>query len=121
MEGDGCHGLRPCLTSCLSILPLGIIAFSVEHDMAAWRAMGAMDYGLALYSGAIGTALSVYLINLCINLRGSHFVSMFSPASLIIVTILSWIFTNDAIYLGSFIGSVILIAGLGLALWAMNR
>ncbi|RZC54235.1 hypothetical protein C5167_013089 [Papaver somniferum] len=49
--------------------------------MAAWRAMGAMDYGVALYSGAIGTALSVYLMNLCINLR----------------------------------------AGLGLALWAMNR
>lgn len=92
-----------CLTSCLSILPLGIIAFSVEHDMAAWRAMGAMDYGVALYSGAIGTALSVYLMNLCINLRGSHFVSMFSPTSLIIVTILSWIFTNDAIFLGSWL------------------
>ncbi|KAI3917800.1 hypothetical protein MKW92_004170 [Papaver armeniacum] len=82
--------------------------------------MGAMEYGLALYSGVIGTALSVYLINLCINLRDSQFVSSFSPASLIIVTILGWIFTNDIIYLGSLIGSIVLLIGLGVALWGMN-
>ncbi|KAI3956704.1 hypothetical protein MKW92_028082, partial [Papaver armeniacum] len=110
-----------CLTSCMSILPLGVIAFSFEHDMSVWRAMGAMEYGLALYSGAIGTALSVYLMNICVNLRGSHFTTMFSPTSLLLVAILSWIFTNDVIYLGSLLGFACILFGLALALWAMHR
>ncbi|CAI9768901.1 unnamed protein product [Fraxinus pennsylvanica] len=61
------------------------------------------------------------LMTWCIRKRGPLYVSVFSPLLLIIVAILSWILFEESLYIGTFVGSVLIVVGLYGVLWGKNR
>ncbi|KAG0475933.1 hypothetical protein HPP92_012774 [Vanilla planifolia] len=103
-----------CAMAAVECLLVGAV---VERDMARW-ALG-LDIRLVsvLYIGLVGSGLSVSLMTWAIGKRGPLYVSMFSPLLLVIVAVLGWAILDEKLYVGSGLGSVVIVVGLYLVLW----
>ncbi|PKA56774.1 WAT1-related protein [Apostasia shenzhenica] len=98
-----------------------VVGVAVERDPARW-ALG-LDIRLAsvLYIGVVGSAFAVCAMSWAIEKRGPLYVSMFSPLLLVVVAVLGWAFLDEQLYVGSAIGSLIIVVGLYMVLWGNGR
>ncbi|KAL0456434.1 UNVERIFIED_CONTAM: WAT1-related protein [Sesamum latifolium] len=79
------------------------------------------SWSLWLILQGLGAAVT-YLGQLwCVERRGPLFSAMFQPLSTVIVTLFACIFQHEELYMGSFIGSLAVIAGLYIVLWSKAK
>ncbi|CAN6715242.1 unnamed protein product [Malus baccata var. baccata] len=74
-----------------------------------------------IIQGIMGSALAFFLSSWSIQRKGPLYVSVFSPLLLIIVAIASWALLDEKLYVGTAVGSVLIVAGLYLVLWGKNK
>ena len=65
--------------------------------------------------------MSFVLVTWCIDKRGAVFVAAFIPVVQIIVSIIDFSILHEQLYLGSVLGSVLVIGGLYLLLWGKRQ
>ncbi|XP_063936977.1 WAT1-related protein At4g08300-like isoform X2 [Daucus carota subsp. sativus] len=70
-----------------------------------------------IMQGIVVSGLIIYIQLWCMEERGPVFVTMFNPLSTIIVAVLAYFALDEKLYMGSIIGSVVVIMGLYLLLW----
>ncbi|CAO2837630.1 unnamed protein product [Amaranthus hypochondriacus] len=56
-----------------------------------------------------------------IQRKGPLYVSVFSPLLLVIVALLSWALSTEKLYIGTGIGSVLIVMGLYAVSWGKNK
>ncbi|KAL5067102.1 hypothetical protein RYX36_017989 [Vicia faba] len=89
-----------------------------EHsNHTAWIIGLNIDLFSTIYGGIVVSGLLMYIQLWCTEKKGPVFVTMFNPLSTIFVAILSFSVFGEKLYLGSIIGSFIVIMGLYLLLW----
>ncbi|CAI8602060.1 unnamed protein product [Vicia faba] len=89
-----------------------------EHNNhTAWIIGLNIDLFSTIYGGIVVSGLLMYIQLWCTEKKGPVFVTMFNPLSTIFVAILSFSVFGEKLYLGSIIGSFIVIMGLYLLLW----
>ncbi|KAL0927366.1 hypothetical protein M5K25_001530 [Dendrobium thyrsiflorum] len=98
-----------------------LIGVAIERDFHSWALDSNIRLASVLYIGLICSGFAVSLMTWVIEKRGPLFVSMFSPLQLIIVAILGWAILDEKLYVGSVLGSVIIIVGLYLVIWGKAR
>ncbi|KAI0528867.1 hypothetical protein KFK09_001410 [Dendrobium nobile] len=98
-----------------------LIGGIIERDIHSWALGFNIRLASVLYIGLICSGFAVLLMTWVIEKRGPLFVSMFSPLQLIIVAILGWAILDEKLYVGSVLGSVIIIIGLYLVIWGKAR
>lgn len=101
---------------CMAVA--GYFTVTSPEDWAlGWNA----DLATVLYNGAIASALNFAIMGWCLNRVGPLFVSSYIPLQPVIAGGLSLVFLGSTIYLGSIIGSVLVIVGLLLVSWSREE
>ncbi|XP_027367282.1 WAT1-related protein At5g07050-like [Abrus precatorius] len=103
-----------CLVGATQSAVFTVIA---EHNRSAWTIGFNIDLWSTLYGGVVVAGLLTYVQLWCTEKKGPVFVTMFSPLSTILVAILAYFVLGEKLYLGSIIGTSIVIMGLYLLLW----
>ncbi|XWS41400.1 hypothetical protein CRYUN_Cryun17cG0078700 [Craigia yunnanensis] len=107
-----------CITASIQATIYSIIA---ERNWSAWKLGWNIRLFSAVYTGAIGTVLTVVLMSWCLRLRGPLFVSIFNPLTLIYVAIVGSLILNERLSIGSILGSVMIIIGVYVVLWGKTK
>ncbi|KAK9077121.1 hypothetical protein SSX86_005457 [Deinandra increscens subsp. villosa] len=74
-----------------------------------------------IWKKGISSVLGVFFILAVVHLQGPLFVSTFNPLVLVFVAIAGFLILDEKLYVGSLLGSVIVIVGLYLVLWGKSK
>ncbi|KAL4621218.1 hypothetical protein ACB092_06G212000 [Castanea dentata] len=101
------------LITLMATLENTIVALAMEwRNARAWSMRLDIMLLAVVYAGIVPTAFSIYIYGMLIKEKGPVFVSAFSPLSAILVAIMSSFILVEAMFLGSVIGAIVIIAGL---------
>ncbi|KAI4301677.1 hypothetical protein L6164_034930 [Bauhinia variegata] len=107
-----------CLLASIECM---VIAVCFERSTSAWSLTDAMRLTCSLYAGIICTGLAYCLMSWTIQRKGPLYVSVFTPLQLVMTAILSWALLREKIYVGTAVGSAIIVVGLYSVLWGKNK
>ncbi|XP_060169201.1 WAT1-related protein At1g09380-like [Lycium barbarum] len=107
-----------CLMASFQCL---IVGFCFDHNISDWSLSHSIRAVSAIYAGVVCTALAYCLMSWCIERKGPLYVSVFNPLLLVIVAALSWALLQEKIYIGTVVGSVLIVLGLYGVLWGKNN
>ncbi|KAG2695855.1 hypothetical protein I3760_07G032000 [Carya illinoinensis] len=99
----------------------GSIALISKHDISAWSLSDPVRLIASLYAGIVCSAIAFALSSWAIQIKGPLYVSVFSPLLLVIVAISSWALLREKLYVGTALGSLVIVMGLYAVLWGKNR
>lgn len=109
------------LTCFLGTLQSAVVAFAFEGN-AAWWTLGWGNQLLSIvYGGVMISGAAFYMLIWCRSKKGPLFLAMFTPVSLITVSILSNFIFFEHLHLGIAVGGILLVTGLYTILWAMRK
>ncbi|KAI4337800.1 hypothetical protein L6164_016175 [Bauhinia variegata] len=97
------------------------IAVGIEHHSQAWALGWDSRLFAPLYAGIVTTGIMFYVQGEVMRSRGPVFVTAFNPLRMIIVAILALAILGEKLYLGSVIGSVVVVIGLYAVIWGKSR
>ncbi|VAH99669.1 unnamed protein product [Triticum turgidum subsp. durum] len=106
--------------SFLQVAAVGLCAHR-SLGLAAWLVTSKFQILTILYAGVVGCGVSFVLLTWCIEKRGPVFVAAFVPVVQIIVSVMDFTVLHETLYLGSVLGSVLVIGGLYLLLWGKRQ
>ncbi|GAB2211649.1 hypothetical protein Droror1_Dr00024974 [Drosera rotundifolia] len=98
-----------------------VVAACSQHKASQWSLASRIKLVASLYSGVISSALAFCLMSWTIEKKGPLYVSVFSPLLLIIVALLSWALLNEQLYIGTAVGSILIVVGLYVVLWGKKK
>ncbi|KAI3755255.1 hypothetical protein L1987_55051 [Smallanthus sonchifolius] len=91
-----------------------------ERSWSEWKLGSKIRIFSAIFQG-VSSILALVLIMAAVHLQGPLFVSNFNPLVLVFVAIAGFLVLDEKLYVGSLLGSVIIIAGLYLVLWGKGK
>ncbi|CAK8544530.1 unnamed protein product [Lathyrus sativus] len=97
------------------------IALCIDHKAASWSLHDAMRLTASVYSGVICTGLAYCVISWTIERKGPLYGSVFTPLQLILTAMISWAFMSEKLYVGTAIGSLLIVFGLYGVLWGKSQ
>ncbi|KAL1289655.1 hypothetical protein HN51_058061 [Arachis hypogaea] len=95
--------------------------FCVERDLSQWKLGWNVRLLTVAYAGIVVSGVMVAVISWCVRMRGPLFVSVFSPLMLVVVAFAGSTILDEKLYLGSIIGSLLIVCGLYLVLWGKSK
>ncbi|KAL4363848.1 hypothetical protein GQ457_04G034460 [Hibiscus cannabinus] len=107
-----------CITASFQATVYTIIT---ERNWSAWKLGWNLRLLSVVYTGGIGTGLTVVLMSWCLRLKGPLFVSIFNPLTLVYVAIVGSLIFNEKLSIGSILGSVIMVIGVYIVLWGKAK
>ncbi|KAF7046477.1 hypothetical protein CFC21_055503 [Triticum aestivum] len=111
------------LMSLLSFAQAAALALSTQWGAgaAAWRLRGTVEIAAAVYCGVVASGVGYLLLTYCVEKRGPVFTAAFSPLAQMFVAGIDLCVLHEPLYLGSVLGSVLVILGLYLVLWGKRE
>ncbi|KAJ6334768.1 hypothetical protein OIU77_024878 [Salix suchowensis] len=97
-----------------------ILSLSIERNLSMWVLKTKMEILSVLYGGIIGSGLCYVGMSWCVKQRGPVFTSAFTPFTQIFAAMFGFSILHEQIYLGSALGSVLVILGLYFLLWGKS-
>ncbi|XP_062225624.1 WAT1-related protein At1g68170-like [Phragmites australis] len=116
-----CHYSIAAMVCLFGALQSTLVAVCVHRDMEHWRLGLNIRLYSSAYAGLIASGSAFPLLSWCLRKRGPLFIAVFSPLMLIFVAALSSILLDEALHLGSVLGSVLIVSGLYLVLWGKAK
>ncbi|CAD6254275.1 unnamed protein product [Miscanthus lutarioriparius] len=110
--------MATCLVGGLQTALAGVI---FRRDKNAWKIGWDINLLTIVYSGALATAAKYSLNSWAVSMKGPSYPPMFMPLSLVFTVVLGSIFIGDDITVGSLIGTVLVIVGTYIFLWAKGN
>uniref|UniRef100_A0A7N0T214 WAT1-related protein n=1 Tax=Kalanchoe fedtschenkoi TaxID=63787 RepID=A0A7N0T214_KALFE len=107
-----------CLASSLQS---AVISVAMDRSASAWSLTPAIRLVSTLYAGIVCSALAYCLISWAIAHKGPLYVSVFNPLLLVMVAFMSWALLDEKLFVGTAVGSVLIVAGLYCVLWGKNK
>ncbi|MCH81823.1 WAT1-related protein [Trifolium medium] len=108
----------PCQYSSTAILSLfaaiqsAILTLVIKRNNASWILKGKLEILCVIYAGMVGSGLCYVAMSWCVKQRGPVFTAAFTPLLQIFVAVLDFTILKEEIYLGSIVGSVLVIVGM---------
>ncbi|GJS08185.1 WAT1-related protein [Tanacetum coccineum] len=98
-----------------------LLGLVMEHKLHAWSLSPPIRALSCIYAGVVCSMVAIFMISWCIERKGPLFVSVFNPLLLIIVAVLSWGLLEEKLYLGTILGSLLIVGGLYCVLWGKSK
>ncbi|KDP28386.1 hypothetical protein JCGZ_14157 [Jatropha curcas] len=117
----------PCQYSSTAILSLfgaiqsASISLILERNISAWILKGKLEIVTVIFSGMVASGLCYVGMAWCVKRRGPVFTAAFTPFIQIFAAIFDFSILHDQVYLGSVIGSVVVVVGLYILLWGKRK
>ncbi|WOL13241.1 WAT1-related protein [Canna indica] len=117
----------PAIYSCtaliffLSFLQAAALTMATQRGLSIWIVKKKLEIATVLFSGSLGSGLCFLAMSWCVEQRGPVFTAAFTPLVQIIVAAIDFAILHEQIFLGSVLGSVLVIAGLYSLLWGKNK
>lgn len=105
----------------ISSLQGGCVTGAIQRRASVWALTKTVEIVTVLYTGILGSGVGYVLMTWCVEKRGPVFTSSFIPIIQIMVAIIDFFFLHENIYLGSVLGSILMILGLYILLWGKSR
>ncbi|KAL6128463.1 hypothetical protein ACLB2K_071818 [Fragaria x ananassa] len=90
-------------------------------NMSMWVLKGKLEILSVTYSGAVGSGLCYVGMSWSVKQKGPLFTSAFTPLIQIFVAMIDFTALHELIYLGSVVGSVLVIVGMYVLLWGKSN
>ncbi|KAF0911704.1 hypothetical protein E2562_011704 [Oryza meyeriana var. granulata] len=108
--------------SLFSCLQAGALALSIQRSsIKVWALKGTIEIATVVYCGVVASGIGYLMLTYCVEKRGPVFTAAFSPLSQIFVAGIDLFILHEPLYLGSVLGSVLVILGLYLVLWGKRE
>ncbi|KAG9139836.1 hypothetical protein Leryth_026865 [Lithospermum erythrorhizon] len=98
-----------------------VYALAFDRDWSHWKLEFNISLLVPLYAGLVASVVVICIMSWCFQVKSPLFVAVFNPLMPIIVAIASKLLLDEKLYLGSIIGSVIIVCGLYLVLWGKAK
>ncbi|KAL6629336.1 hypothetical protein ACP70R_029101 [Stipagrostis hirtigluma subsp. patula] len=105
----------------ISTLQTGALTVTMERHASVWVVTRKLDIITILYTGILASGVGYLIMTWCVEKRGPVFAAAFIPITQIIVAFIDFFFLHEQLYLGSVLGSVLMILGLYLLLWGKKK
>ncbi|XP_076947482.1 WAT1-related protein At1g25270-like [Bidens hawaiensis] len=115
-----CHYSNTFLFSVIGLIQSVVYAIPTERTWSQWKLSSKIWLLSAIFQG-ICSLLAVFLVTAAVHLQGPLFVSVFNPLVLVFVAVAGFFVLNEKLYLGTLLGSVIIITGLYMVLWGKGK
>ncbi|KAL5214093.1 hypothetical protein ABZP36_003245 [Zizania latifolia] len=116
-----CHYSIAAMVCFFGALQSTVMAVCVHRDMEHWRLGLNIRLYSSAYAGLIASGSAFPLLSWCLRKKGPLFISVFSPLMLIFVALLSSVLLDEALHVGSVLGSALIVGGLYLVLWGKAK
>ncbi|CAL8125277.1 unnamed protein product [Prunus armeniaca] len=118
----------PCKLSLATLTCFwGLVEGAILALVVEWRNSNA-DWSihldirlLAAFYGGILSGVAYYIMGMVNKEKGPVFFSAFNPLGTVIIAILGSLVLDEHMYLGSLIGSIVIVVGLYLVLWGKTK
>ncbi|CAN8308806.1 unnamed protein product [Cochlearia groenlandica] len=117
----------PCPYSSTVILSVfgtvqcGLLSLIKTRNLQDWILRDELTIVTIVIAGVVVQGMCTVGISWCIKQRGPVFTSAFSPIILMSATLFDFLVLDRMIYLGSVIGSVVVVIGLYIFLWSKSK
>lgn len=117
----------PCQYSSIAILTFfgaiqsAILSLIIERNLGMWVLKGKLEILTVIYAGMVGSGLCYVAMSWCVKQRGPLFTSAFTPLIQIFVSIFDFSILHEQIYLGSILGSILVVTGMYVLLWGKTN
>ncbi|XP_011025313.1 PREDICTED: WAT1-related protein At3g30340-like [Populus euphratica] len=108
------------LISFLGAIQSAVLSLSTERNFSMWILRTKLEILSVLYAGIIGSGLCYVGMSWCVKQRGPVFTSAFTPFTQIFAAMFDFSILHEQLYLGSVLGSVLVILGLYTLLWGKS-
>uniref|UniRef100_A0A453MPN0 WAT1-related protein n=1 Tax=Aegilops tauschii subsp. strangulata TaxID=200361 RepID=A0A453MPN0_AEGTS len=95
----------------ISTLQGGAVTLAMERHVSPWMLTSKLEIVTVLYAGIVGSGAGYLIMTWCVEKKGPVFTAVFIPMMQIMVAIIDFFFLHEQIYLGSVLGSVLMILG----------
>ncbi|XP_058094118.1 WAT1-related protein At3g18200-like [Magnolia sinica] len=102
-------------------LQTAVIAVFTSHEATEWKLHWDLELVNIFFGALFYCGLSNLFTTWCAGVKGPIFVASFAPFGLVLTTILEIIFLGDTLYLGSIVGSIMVVLGLYVFLWSKSK
>ncbi|KAI3444652.1 hypothetical protein Pfo_001317 [Paulownia fortunei] len=109
------------IMSLFSAIQSVILCFITDRNMSKWILKGELQILSIIYGGIVGSGLCYVVMSWCVKQRGPVFTSAFSPLIQIFAAIFDVLVLHEEIYLGSILGSLVVIVGMYVLLWGKSN
>ncbi|KAF8111523.1 hypothetical protein N665_0074s0054 [Sinapis alba] len=116
-----CKYTSICLMSLFGSFQCALLSLYKRRTVNDWIIEDRFVIFVIAYAGIVGQAMSTVATTWSIKKLGAVFASTFSPIMLISATLFDVIILHTPLYLGSIIGSVVVVSGLYVYLWGKNK
>ncbi|KAK7302478.1 hypothetical protein RJT34_13368 [Clitoria ternatea] len=116
-----CPYSSTALMSLMGALLSITFAFCFDRDLSQWKLGWNVRLLTVAYAGIVVSGVMVAAISWCVRTRGPLFVAIFSPLMLVVVAFAGSTILDEKLYLGSVIGSLLIICGLYVVLWGKSK
>ncbi|KAM3310456.1 hypothetical protein ACQJBY_031256 [Aegilops geniculata] len=107
-----------CLSGSLQALIIGIL---IDPHTSAWSLKWDLQLLTVVYSGVFNTGVALVLMSWAVKRRGPIYPSMFNSLAMVATVIMDSTLLGTSIFLGSMIGTVLVIVGLYTFLWGKGK
>lgn len=102
-------------------LQSGIVCLVMERDLSAWSFKPDVILVAVIYSAVFGSAFQLGVSTWCLYRTGPVFVAMFKPLGIVVSVVMGVIFLGDIFYLGSLVGSIVIVTGFYSVMWGKAK
>ncbi|XP_052173823.1 WAT1-related protein At3g28050-like [Diospyros lotus] len=107
---------------CLSVTILSAgLSLIFEGSHGSWSLQPTSRLLSILYAGVLGGSFQVGVCIWCAHQKGPFFVAMFHPLGIITSAVIGIILLGDSFYLGTLLGSVVIIIGFYCIIWGKAK
>ncbi|KAJ0968556.1 hypothetical protein J5N97_025473 [Dioscorea zingiberensis] len=105
----------------LSFLQAATLCVATERGFSIWFFTNKYEIFVVIFAGLVGSGFGFLAMSWCVQKRGPVFTTAFSPLIQIIVAGVDFSILHGPLYLGSVLGSALVIAGLYFLLWGKSK
>ncbi|XP_059316827.1 WAT1-related protein At3g30340-like [Lycium ferocissimum] len=98
-----------------------ILSFIINRDLSKWILKGGLEILSVIFGGMVGSGFCYVVMSWCVNQKGAVFTSAFSPLIQIFAAVFDVTILHAQIHLGSILGSIFVVIGLYILLWAKSK
>ncbi|KAK3415988.1 hypothetical protein EUGRSUZ_H01303 [Eucalyptus grandis] len=109
------------LMCLMASVECSIIGAATKCNVADWSLRSKIRLIAVFYVGIVCSALAFCIMSWCVHRKGPLYTSIFSPLLLVMSTILSWALLHEKLYIGTLVGTVLIIVGLYSVLWGKGK